>query len=29
MAARDIFHQAVRKALEKEEWTITDDPLLV
>jgi hypothetical protein len=25
--ARDIFHDAVRHALEKEEWTITHDPL--
>ncbi len=25
--ARDIFHSAVRVALEKEGWTITDDPL--
>lgn len=27
MSARDLFHQAVRNALEKEEWLITDDPL--
>jgi CRISPR/Cas system-associated exonuclease Cas4 (RecB family) len=27
MSARDLFHQAVRNALEKEEWVITDDPL--
>ncbi|MFL5802395.1 MAG: XisH family protein [Roseiflexaceae bacterium] len=27
MPARDIFHQAVRAALEKEGWTITHDPL--
>lgn len=27
MAARDIFHNAVRKGLEKEGWLITDDPL--
>jgi XisH protein len=27
MAARDIFHGAVRKGLEKEGWVITDDPL--
>jgi XisH protein len=26
MAAKDIFHQHVRRALEKEGWTITDDP---
>ena len=24
---RDLFHQAVRKALEKEGWSITHDPL--
>ncbi len=29
MPARDIFHKAVRLALEKEGWTITDDPLFV
>ncbi|MEB3182301.1 MAG: XisH family protein [Nostocaceae cyanobacterium] len=27
MAARDVFHDAVRKGLEKEGWVITDDPL--
>lgn len=27
MAAKDLFHQAVRHGLEKEQWTITDDPL--
>ena len=27
MAAKDKFHSAVRIALEKEQWTITDDPL--
>ena len=27
MAARDIFHDAVRHALEKEGWVITHDPL--
>ncbi|HLP91412.1 MAG TPA: XisH family protein [Nostocaceae cyanobacterium] len=27
MSARDLFHQAVRIALEKEGWLITDDPL--
>lgn len=26
MPAKDIFHNAVRKALEKEEWVITHDP---
>lgn len=27
MTAKDIFHNAVRRGLEKEGWTITDDPL--
>lgn len=27
MAAKDRFHTVVRKALEKEQWVITDDPL--
>ncbi|MBD2303985.1 XisH family protein [Chroococcidiopsis sp. FACHB-1243] len=27
MAARDRFHEAVKVALEKEQWVITDDPL--
>ncbi|MDJ1176739.1 XisH family protein [Roseofilum sp. BLCC_M91] len=27
MAARDKYHSAVRIALEKEQWNITDDPL--
>jgi hypothetical protein len=27
MPARDIYHNAVRRALEKDGWTITDDPL--
>jgi predicted nuclease of restriction endonuclease-like RecB superfamily len=27
--ARDLFHHAVRSALEKEQWTITDDPLKI
>jgi hypothetical protein len=27
MGAKDIFHEAVRKGLEKEGWVITDDPL--
>ncbi|MCG8352009.1 MAG: XisH family protein [Chloroflexales bacterium] len=27
MAARDIFHNAVKAALQKEGWTITHDPL--
>jgi hypothetical protein len=26
MAAKDVFHQHVRHALEKDGWTITDDP---
>jgi glucose-6-phosphate 1-dehydrogenase len=29
MSARDLFHEAVRQALEKEEWVITHDPLEV
>jgi hypothetical protein len=29
MPARDAFHQAVRQALIKDGWTITDDPLIV
>lgn len=27
--AKDLFHDLVKKALEKDGWTITDDPLLV
>ena len=27
MPAKDAYHAAVRKALEKEDWNITDDPL--
>lgn len=27
MSAKDIFHNAVRRGLEKEGWVITDDPL--
>lgn len=27
MAARDLFHEAVKVALQKENWLITDDPL--
>ena len=27
MAAKDRFHAVVRIALEKEQWTVTDDPL--
>ena len=29
MAARDVYHNNVRAALEKDGWTITDDPLKV
>lgn len=29
MAARDVFHHAVRQALITDGWTITDDPLVV
>jgi hypothetical protein len=29
MAAKDLFHEAVRRALEKEQWIITDDPLKI
>ncbi|NJK52725.1 MAG: fatty-acid oxidation protein subunit alpha [Leptolyngbyaceae cyanobacterium SU_3_3] len=29
MAAKDLFHDAVRKALEKEQWLITDEPLKI
>jgi hypothetical protein len=29
MAAKDLFHDAVRRALEKEQWVITDDPLKI
>ncbi len=29
MPAKDIIHQAVRNALEKDGWVITDDPLFV
>ncbi|MBW4448618.1 MAG: XisH family protein [Spirirestis rafaelensis WJT71-NPBG6] len=27
MSAKDIFHEAVKQALQKEQWLITDDPL--
>ncbi|WP_107668745.1 XisH family protein [Cyanothece sp. BG0011] len=27
MAARDFFHETVKRGLEKEQWLITDDPL--
>ncbi|HAO20283.1 MAG: fatty-acid oxidation protein subunit alpha [Desulfobacteraceae bacterium IS3] len=29
MPAKDVFHDTVRNALEKERWTITDDPLFI
>lgn len=29
MAARDVFHDAVRKGLEKEGWIVTDEPLRI
>jgi hypothetical protein len=29
MAARDVYHQAVRNGLVKDQWRITDDPLLL
>ena len=29
MAAKDIFHDAVRHGLEKDGWKITDDPLYI
>jgi hypothetical protein len=29
MTAKDIFHDAVKNALEKEQWIITDDPLFI
>ncbi len=29
MAAKDLFHDAVRKSLLKEQWVITDDPLKI
>ena len=29
MPARDVFHDAVRHALEKDGWTITHDPLYI
>lgn len=27
--AKDLFHDVVKRALEKEGWTITDDPLFI
>jgi XisH protein len=29
MAARDLFYDAVKQALIKEEWVITGDPLII
>ncbi|MFN6558486.1 MAG: XisH family protein [Nostoc sp. ChiSLP01] len=29
MAAKDLFHEAVKKGLEKEQWVITGDPLKI
>ncbi|GAA6621325.1 XisH family protein [Scytonema sp. NUACC26] len=29
MAAKDRFHEAVKVALQKEQWVITDDPLKI
>ena len=29
MSAKDIFHDAVRNALEKEAWKITHDPMFI
>ena len=29
MAAKDLFHDAVKRALEKDGWTITHDPLFI
>ena len=29
MSAKDIFHNTVRSALEKDGWTITHDPLFL
>ncbi len=29
MAAKDLFHDAVKRALQKEQWQITADPLIV
>ncbi len=29
MSAKDIFHEAVKRGLEKEGWVITHDPLVV
>jgi len=29
MSAKDVFHNAVKNALQKEGWLITDDPLFI
>lgn len=29
MSAKDIFHEAVKRGLQKEGWVITHDPLVV
>jgi XisH protein len=29
VSAKDVFHDAVRRALEKEQWIITNDPLFL
>lgn len=29
MPAKDLFHQAVKAALIKEQWLVTDDPLVI
>lgn len=29
MSAKDVFHNAVRSALEKDRWVITEDPLYI
>ncbi len=29
MSARDLFHEAVKNALQKENWIVTDDPLKI
>ena len=29
MPRRDVYHFAIRRAIEKEGWTITDDPMQI
>jgi len=29
MSAKDLFHEAVKKCLHKEQWIITHDPLRI